>query len=197
MKDFRFDHETHAYTLNGERLPSVTQIIKAILPQWEASEWHMQRGVATHRACELLDNGTLDWASVDPEIEPRVKAWQKFRSEFGGEIVANEMRLCSPTRRYAGTLDRIIRRGREIIVCDLKNSVTPQVILQLAAYSLLWTEETGKVCTSAVAVELREDGSYECTWMSKQELRIAERQWLALLTVYGFADEHELLKGKQ
>lgn len=192
-----FDESTHTYRIDGVRVPSVTQVIQAILPpRYEfAGEWHMQRGAATHHGCRLLDEGRLDWASVDPEIEPRIRAWQQFRQQYGGEIVANEQPLASLKHRYAGTLDRMIEKGQSLIVADLKNSVAAQVYLQLAAYSLLWKEETGWTPSDAVAVELLEGGEYRCRWMNKHELRRAEQQWLALLTVFNFAQEHKLLKG--
>lgn len=191
-----FDATTHTYTLDGKRLPSVTQIIKAVLPYDfgpGVGDWHMQRGTATHHGCRLLDEGRLDWSTVDPEIEPRIRAWEKFRRDWPAELVANERQLASAKYGYAGTLDRMFDRAGQI-VADIKNSVSPQVRLQLAAYSLLWTENGGgKVC-QAVAVELDKSGTYSCHWMNKHELRRAEQQWLALLTVYGFAREYNLLR---
>lgn len=193
---FEFDEATHTYRLNGSVLPSVTQIINAILPVYQASDWHLQRGTATHHACFLLDCGVLDWSSVDPEIEPRVKAWEKFRRDFGGKIMANEQRLASKKMRFAGTLDRLVLKGNDLIVADLKNSVSPQVKLQLALYSILWKENTGQAITKAVAVELREDGSYVCHWQDKRELRQAEQTAISLLSVFGFAKSNGLVREK-
>lgn len=197
MNQLLFDAETHKYTLDGVQLPSVTQIIKAILPPvFEgATEWHMQRGTATHYACELLDHGVLDWSSVDPEIEPRVRAWQKFRREYPATIKANEMRMASTRYQFAGTVDRILdSEADDTVVCDLKNSVAPQVFLQLAFYSLLFAENAKEKPHAAVAVELQDDGSYRTHWLNNRELRRAEQQALALLTTYNFAQQHNLLR---
>ena len=191
-----FDAEAHKYTLGGTALPSVTQIIQAVLPVWEASDWYLQRGAATHHGCRLLDEGRLDWTSVDPEIEPRIRAWQKFRIHFPADMIACEKALAHPKYRYAGTLDRILERKRTMIVADLKNSISAQVRLQLAAYSLLWTAESGETVHQGVAVELLASGDYRCLWMDKFELRPAEQQWLALLTTFNFAQEHNLLRDK-
>lgn len=197
--ELQFDERLHRYTFRGKVLPGVTQIIGSVLPYDfgpGVGEWHMQRGTATHKACELLDQGVLDWSSVDPEIEPRVRAWQKFRKDFsGGKVIANEKRLAHEKLMYCGTIDRVIDRAGEFVI-DIKNSIAPQFRLQLAAYSLLWTANGGKVLNLAAAVELKESGGYSCHWMTKQELRRAEQQWLAVLTVYNFANEHGLLKGK-
>ena len=195
----QFDEEKHEYRLRGKVLPSVTTIIKAILPpQYEfAGEWHMQRGAATHKACELFDQGLLDWASVDPEIEPRVKAWQSFRQQKPMRIAANEKRLAHPKLLYAGTLDRMFGQTGDLTLCDLKNSVTPHVRLQLAAYSILWTASGGGIVKRAVAVELLDNGNFKCLWIDKAELRIHERQFVGMLSVYNFAQTYGLLKGKE
>jgi hypothetical protein len=195
MSKLVIEEATHTYTLDGVRLPSVTQIINRVLPyDFNASEWHMQRGSATHRACELLDNASLDWLTVDPEILPRVKAWEAFRRDMPMEIVAVEERLAHSGLRYAGTLDRIFRRDGKMICADIKNSVSAQVKIQLAFYSLLWTHNKKQTIDSAVAVGLTEDGAYRCHWMTHRELRMAERQALAVLTTYNFAVENNLLE---
>lgn len=194
-----FNEQRHEYRIGGKVVPSVTSVIKAILPtKYEfAGEWHMQRGTATHRACELFDNGVLDCESVDPEIEPRVRAWRKFREQMPMDMVANEKKLAHEGLRFAGTIDRVFSNKKTLIVCDLKNSVTPHVRLQLAAYSLLWTANGGKSINRAVAVELLETGAFKCHWIEKSDLRMHERQFVSMLSVYNFAQTYGLLKGKE
>lgn len=191
-----FDESSHTYTLDGKRLPSVTQIIQSLLPMPQVDPWYLERGTATHKACELLDRGTLNFFSVDPAIENRVKAWIKFRRDWPAEIIANEKRLASAKHQFAGTVDRVFEHAGRAVIADLKNSVTPQVRLQLAAYSLLFTENVGGKACSAVAVELLESGEYRCHWIEERELRRLERQFLALLSVYSFAEQHKILREK-
>ena len=195
-----FDEEKHEYRLDGKALPSVTTIIKAILPpQYEfAGEWHMQRGTATHKACELLDNGTLDWSSVDPEIEPRVRAWLKFRREFHCAVIENEKRMAHAELGYAGTADRLLKTpDGELIVADIKNSVPKAVVLQLAAYLTMFVGSGVRPIHRAVAVELLETGEYRCHWFDKQTMRQACMAWLNMVGLYNFASQHGLLKGKE
>ena len=73
------DPITHVYTLNGRVVPGVTEIVRATVPGWQASEWYLQRGRALHKAVELWNKGTLDEATVAPEIEGRFRAWKLFR----------------------------------------------------------------------------------------------------------------------
>jgi hypothetical protein len=187
-----FDHETHTYKIDGAVVPSVTQVIGAVMPGWCASGWHMGRGAAVHHGCRLLDQGRLDWSSVDPEIEPRIKAWQQFRKDSPMDIEMNETPMSSLAYRYAGTVDRVFTRNVGPLVLDLKSTVEPQVIPQLGAYSLLYTERTKKAATGAAAVELRDDGTYSAFWLTKFELHRAAQTFLGCLTVYNFMQAHNL-----
>lgn len=193
-----FDPTTHTYRIDGKIVPGVTSIIRAILPGFQATYWYLTRGKAAHRACELLDQGRLDWLSVDPEIMPRVRAWEQFRKDFGGTVVANELPLTHSVYRYGGTLDRVLYKDGRLVQIDLKNSVEPQVRLQLGFYSILWTaHEPLTPISCAGAVELMDNGRYRCypdKFLSGSDLRWAEKQALALLTVYGFAEKHGLLR---
>lgn len=191
--EFDFDAATHTYWLDGRRLPSVTQMIQALLPMPPVDDYYLQRGSATHHGCHLFDQGRLDWSTVDPEIEPRIRAWEKFRREFPCTIKANEERFAHPRLSYAGTIDRMLDAD-DLIVCDLKNSVSPHVELQLAFYSMLWLENRKEKVQSAVAVELLEDGNYRCHWLDRFELKRAEQEATALLTVYNFASRNKLLR---
>lgn len=188
----QFDPETHVYTLNGAVIPSVTQVISSILPGWQASEWHMQRGTAMHHGCRLMDEGRLDWSTVAPEIEGRLRAWEKFRAEGSAVVVACEKALYHPLYRFAGTLDRILSRNNEIAVADIKSTIAPQVKIQLGFYSLLWTANTKEKLTHAVAVELSDEGSYRTLWLDSPELRLAERTALAALTIFNFKAQEKL-----
>jgi hypothetical protein len=186
-----FDAERHEYRLDGRLVPSVTQVVRAILPGWNASAWHMHRGSATHHGCRLLDEGRLDWQSVDDEIRPRLAAWQKFRSEWPAEVTFCEKPVASLVYQFAGTLDRMFRCGAERVLCDLKNTIEPGVRVQLGGYSLAWHEMyPARRIDRAVAVELRDCGDYRCLWLDRHELRRAEQTFLGCLTVFNFMVTH-------
>ena len=191
-----FDEATHKYTYHGQPLPSVTQVIKSVLPGYQAPEWYLQRGRALHHGCRLMDTGNLDWSTVSPEITGQMQAWAKFKADLCPQIVACEEPLAHPIYRYAGTLDRILLHGGKLVVCDLKSTIEPQVRLQLAAYRLLWEANKGDCIKSAVAVELNEDGNYKTLWLNAAELRVAEQTFFGCLSVFGFAKTHNL-KGEK
>lgn len=191
-----FDPKTHTYKIGGRPVPGVTSIIRSVLPHaWSIDEYYLQRGTATHWGCKLLDDGVLDRSSVDPEIAPRIEAWERFRSDYKGLVIGCELPLGHPEYMYAGTLDRVFECQGEIVIVDLKNGVCPRVYLQLGAYSLLWSaSKRGRPAVKAAAVELQSTGMYRCHWMNKNELKMAERQFLAILTVYNFMAKHRVFQ---
>lgn len=191
--NFTFDPELHVYQIDGRTVPSVTEIIGTVLPGWQAESWYLGRGRALHAACDLDDRGCLDWDSVAREIEGRVLAWRKFRRECPVSLVESEHPLASARHRYAGTFDRIFDFAGKLVVCDLKSTCEPQVRLQLGAYSLLIQErDPRQKIVQAVAVELRESEEYRTLWINERELRRAESQFLATLSVFNFMRQHNL-----
>jgi len=187
-----FDAEAHVYAIDGRPVPSVTQIIGDVIPrQWNATEWHLQRGRAIHEAVRLLSQGRLNWASVDERIKPRIASFQKFIADTGYKVAASEVPLGSKARMYAGTLDALVADGDELILVDYKSSVEPAVEWQLGGYSLLWSEANhGKKLKRALAVELRESGEPKLHWI--KNLRDAERDFLHILSVYFIKQRHGL-----
>ena len=191
-----FDEATHAYAIGGRPVPSVTQVIGRVLPGFSAGEWYLRRGRAVHHGCRLADAGTLDWDSVAPEIIGRIHAWQRFKDESSFQPIIVERPLWSARYRFAGTMDRGLVRGNDVALCDLKSTIEPQVAIQLGGYSLLWRENKRELKaplpTQAVAVELRDDGTYRTKWLNEHGLRRAEQTFLACLTVYNFKAENNL-----
>src|SRR5467141_2061081 len=123
MSALTFTTADHQYRIAGKTVPSVTTVIRAVLPGFEASKWYMQLGTSLHKHAEEFDAGNLEWGFVSEEVVGRVKAWQKFRRESDVEIVGAEIPLGSTKYQFAGTLDRIIRHQGDLLVCDLKSTI--------------------------------------------------------------------------
>lgn len=197
-----FDDELHEYKIDGTIVPSATQVINDIMPGYDAGDYYKARGKAMHVACELYDQGRLDWDTVHPEIIGKVRAWAKFRTEWNRPILASETAMGHPAYMVAGRIDRVFQ-GEKLyhVLCDLKSALTPQVRIQLGFYSLLWkrTNMDSKTRrlpeTRGVAVELRNNGSYSCLWMKADEIRRHEQDALNCLGVYNFRKLYKL-KGK-
>ena len=177
-----FDPETHTYTKDGRRYESVTQVIRDVLPGWQASEWHMQRGKAMHRGCELLLTYKLDWGTVAPEIRGRLQACKLFMEEARATCVSLEKAVWSDRVHVAGTLDAILRIDGERVLIDWKGGAEYQAVIQVGAYASMLPKQLA--CSSAVVVELRDDGSYRCDWVDRHRLRRAAGVFAACVTVF-------------
>lgn len=141
MGRLTFDPETHTYAVDGNVLPSVTQIIRdAGLYPWgndsTDANYYMERGLAVHAACRYWDEGRLDpHEELDPEVEPRLDAYKKFLKDSGARVLMNETPMYHPAMRYAGTLDRLFVWNNDLWLVDLKaGGHVPAYCVQTAAY---------------------------------------------------------------
>lgn len=102
-----FDSKDHSYSIGGRPALGVTSVLKEvglIDEQWWTSEART-RGTIVHRACELLNKGTLNWRSLDPRFVPYVAAYKRFKEESGFKVIYNEQPIFSPTFFVATILD--------------------------------------------------------------------------------------------
>ena len=189
-----FDEPSHTYTVTHAdgrivTLPSVTQIVRQFVPGWRVADWYLTRGKAVHRAVELHATGKLDWSTVHPEIEPRVRAAITACEQLG--IKANsaltESRQWSKQHQFAGTIDWLGYSAKHgTLLVDWKSSVDPAANQpQMGAYAILYGGNL-----SAVIVELRDDGTPKFYWMTAREVRTASHIFLHMRSVYGHLQEH-------
>lgn len=165
MAELLFDPVEHVYSVEGKRVPSVTQILAPLVdyskvPR-ETLERARQLGQAVHRMTELYDLDDLDMDCVADELRPYLTAWIRFRAETGFVPETIEKRLHHPALRYAGTSDRTgLISGRRAVV-DIKKMLTlgPVVGVQLAAYAELH-QKHGTPIEDRYGLGLRADGTY-------------------------------------
>jgi hypothetical protein len=103
--------------------PHVTAILQAsglVDTSWFTDEAR-DRGSALHAAAHFLDEGDLDWESVDPSVLPRLRQYQKFLEEVKPEILSIEESVVNETLLYCGRLDRRVRIGGREGVLDIKS----------------------------------------------------------------------------
>lgn len=150
-----FDAAIHEYRLSdGRRVPSVTEILKATRVSVDFNEisarsgrlaemiaTKRELGIAVHADSHAFDDDDLDWSTVDPRVEPYVKAWATFRLNSQLVPLTRERVVFHPSLFYSGTLDGIFRapNGRRIL-CDIKTGDPRDAgaQFQLAAYDLAY-----------------------------------------------------------
>jgi hypothetical protein len=136
-----FDEASHTYHLRGERLPSVTQVLRPAIDLSMIPDAVLARkreiGEAVHAAIELDVQDRLDEDSIHEDVAPYFDGWRRFMREKQPKIIACELRVYHTTYRYAGTLDLLAEVDGELTVIDTKSTaaMSPVTALQTAAYT--------------------------------------------------------------
>lgn len=141
MKGVRFDADTHTYTNEATGLPlvGVTTAIRAagLMDDRFWTTEARDRGTLVHQTCALIDEGVLDWTSLDPALEGYARAWEGFLAQTEG-LLLWETVVADLERGYAGTLDCVamLRGDKTPWLIDVKtNHAAPWTALQTAAYA--------------------------------------------------------------
>jgi hypothetical protein len=145
-----FDPESHEFRVDGRIVPSVTAILMAAGightdttdEGFEINEDVMERardrGTDAHFACQLLDEGDLDWDSLDEEIEPYVAGYERWKDQIGFVPDMIEAPLYNAADDYCGIVDRAGWIGDERVVVDIKTGsggLKPWHPIQTVAYA--------------------------------------------------------------
>lgn len=179
-----FNSEKHEYRINGRVVPSVTQLIEAVLErQFAVDAWYLERGTAVHACAALIARGK-DFA-CDERIKGYVAAVRKFFRDLKPLVIGEEMIVGSELYQYAGTLDLLAMINGVRVVVDYKNSLdTERTKLQLAGYAVALPSRIP--ANAGMGIELHEDGTYRSTGVV--DLKLAKQEFLAMRTVYGIRE---------
>lgn len=188
-----FDELKHEYRHNGRTVHSVTQILQHAglidlsMVKEDVLEYRRVLGTAVHRATELYDQDDLDIESLDDRIRPYLDAWIKFKKDTQIVIEENELRLFHPIYRFAGTLDRVGKIGKDRALIDLKTGLMyPSYGPQTAAYKSAYELQKKKKVQKRYTVQLKDDGNYRLEPMTDED------DWsvfLACLTLKNFKEK--------
>ena len=164
MAQLLFFDECHKYTLDGEELPSVSELTRFISREiyGDVGQFNLDRaadrGTAVHKATELLDKyGT---AEIDEDIAPYLQAYIAFRKEHKCEWQKIEYATHHPENLYAGTLDRVGTIDGKLVVLDIKTSSTIQKPLYTAQLNL-YRKMLPDPIEQLVILHLKKDGTYK------------------------------------
>lgn len=173
--EFRFDPERHLYLVQERVVPSVTQVLAAtglsadystVAP--EVLERKRIIGEYVHKATQYLDEGSLDLASVDPQIQLYLAAYQRFLndSDFRPRLIEHRLVGNINGMLCGGTVDREGTMAGKLWIIDLKciERLYPSFALQTAGYELLLPKPVPPPFRYTRAVlQLRSNGSYKLT----------------------------------
>ncbi len=187
--ELTFDQGAHLYKLNGEIIPSVTQIMEPLSKKkYEAiSERTLrqaaEKGEAVHEGCEnWLKFGIED---VPAEYMGYFRAFKDWWFTRNPELVGSEIRIYHRLHRYAGTIDLLLYIDGVLTLVDIKttwNLEEKMCRTQLEAYAQALASH-GIYVQDKRILHLKRDGKWRDP---KFEVKDAERLsvFMALKIVY-------------
>ena len=153
-----FDSTTHSYTIDGQPVPGVTDILTdmGFIDKTWFDDYSRERGKLVHRVIHWHITGELDEATIDTAILPYFIAWRRFEKDTGFVSTETEKPLGSKIYRFAGTPDQIGKlNGHDAIIDYKTGTILPWVGLQLAGYEILRGKPLRRF-----ALALKDDGKY-------------------------------------
>jgi len=138
-----FDPAAHTYTVDGVRLPSVTEICRFLSYDRKSDKpWLAQqaadRGTRVHEYTVMLDYGE-EPEDIEPDCAGYVAAYRRFLHDYKPEWQGIETVLGSKSLGYAGTCDRYgVISGRRAVL-DIKTGSSIHKSLAATQLTGYWT----------------------------------------------------------
>lgn len=178
---FTFDEASHIYRLNGQRLLSVSDIMRDarfVDPKWFTEE-SRQRGRAVHAGIHYAIMGRLDWATLHPDLHGWVRSGIRLVEKLKVRVIEMETPRYHPTWLYAGTLDACFEHEGTEVIGDYKSGAMPSITkFQLWAYDHLQPDRKPR---KHWGIKLHEDGAI-ATLTEFDSDRYAFEKFLSFLT---------------
>lgn len=141
LPELEFEEGPHVYRLDGEVIPSVSQIMEPLskakysgIPE-RVLRKAAGRGDAVHTAIEnWLKFGFPD---IPSEHREYMDAFLDWWNEMQPEVVGSEIRVYHKLQRYAGTIDLLCYIGNRLVLVDYKTTAQISEMtcgVQLEAY---------------------------------------------------------------
>jgi len=190
--------EPHEYYKDGQRVPSVTQVLSGLVDYSKVDPVKLQeaatRGKHVHKMIEFWAAGVLDVDSLPAWMRPAYDNWMRFVSDSGFELISSEKRVYHNTLKYAGTFDLrgTIRRFKDVHgIIDIKRSFLagPVIGLQLAGYAMAENLLPGPKVKWRAALRLSEKGPYRFQFFEDES---DESVFIAQLVLRNFKSKHGL-----
>ena len=162
-----FNEDSHEYQINGEVIPSVSEIIRFISREvygdvlQSTLDFAADRGTRVHKATQMLD--VVHDVECDEDIVPYVSAYVQFLRDHKPKWEMIERSMYNPELMYGMTVDRYgILDGKKTLV-DIKTSSSIQKVLHGAQLNLyrMGLVANGFDVERAVILRLTKEGEYK------------------------------------
>ena len=194
-----FDEEKHIYTVDGVRMPSVTEILAPITAKTygeiskEVLRMAADRGTIVHKACEEIDYGLE--TEVPVEYEGYVEAYIAFLNDYRPDWSGIEQMVYNGDCGYCGTVDRYgMMLGSEWVV-DIKTTTSPTKYTKMSGCCQTIAYRDAIVTTKKRGLlYLKRTGEYsfvDCEKWSEKHHFNAEKAWQICLELYDTIERGE------
>ena len=176
MAKLLFYDDTHRYTVDGDEVPSVSELIRFLTREVynDTPQYFMDgaaaRGTLVHRATESIDKyGTVE---CEDDIAPYIQAYVQFLKDKAPEWEKIEWPICNE-KKYAGTVDRYGKLDGKRVVLDIKTTQSISGMhkllygAQLTLYKM--AVELEYPVEELVVLQLKKDGSYKLIPIEENE----------------------------
>lgn len=162
-----FREDNHEYEVDGEIIPSVSEIIRFISREvyGEVTQYILDnaadRGTRVHKATQMLD--VVGDVECDEDIVPYVTGYVQFLKDHKPQWLFIEKSMYNPEKKYAGTVDRYGMLDCKHTIVDIKTSSSIQKTLygaQLNLYRQMMLANFHEV-DNLVIVHLTKDRGYK------------------------------------
>lgn len=180
MPTLLFYDDSHKYTVDGEEVPSVSELTRFLTRELynDAPQYFLdqaaKRGTNVHKATEAIDKfGTVE---VEDEYAGFVKAYVAFLKEHDVSWEKIEWPVCNGHNMampYAGTVDRYGALDGEAVILDIKTTANISGLhklcytAQLNLYKLAVEKE--KPVEKLWVLQLKKDGTYKLIQLEENE----------------------------
>lgn len=168
MARLLFYDDTHRYTVDGEEVPSVSELTRFLTREVynDTPQYFMDgaaaRGTKVHKATESIDEyGKVE---CEDDISSFVQAYVQFLHDRNPDWEKIEWPVCN-AKQYAGTVDRYGKLDGKSVILDIKTTATITGLhkvlyrAQLNLYRLAVMLE--KPVDELWILQLKKDGTYK------------------------------------
>jgi hypothetical protein len=171
--------DTSLYTIDGVRVPSVTEILEIAgysnlegIPAARLEAARL-RGDDVHQWISAMVEGIVEGLEPDPNIKPRIEAFNAFAEEEGFELLESERVVVNKTYGYVGTADlrcALKKRGIKQACLEMKATyeINPEAKPQASGYGLA-LEDMGLGRHKRGVLHLGGDSKHTLIWCTRED----------------------------
>lgn len=168
MATLLFYDDKHRYTVDGEEVPSVSELTRFLTREvyTEVPQYFLDaaadRGTKIHRATEALDK--FGKVEIDSDLAAYLQAYVSFMKDIAPDWEKIEWSVCND-KLYAGTVDRYGKMNDLPVIVDIKTTQTITGLhkvlytAQLNLYRLAVMKE--KPVEALWVLQLKKDATYK------------------------------------